>query len=334
MMSSRIEVTALLLAATLLHGNAIAASDEPTLTRVAQASVQATAEAQRASNPIGSVSAMQGGASVSRSGGSIGLKVKDPIFKADVLQTAANGTLSITFDDATTFLLTPNSRIEVNEFIYRVRGARNQAEFDILHGSVAFLASAVARTGDMKIETPVAAIGIRGTSGVIDVAAASGPVNIKLYADTDAHVGRIEVFGRGGGTPLAVLTGAATGLAVGQAGAQAAVTITPIQVSAADIARDRSILRQANAAQQLGRRINLERRIRPNAPQRRLDLAPTPSIPLPTIGTLPPAPDLPAPTPPGLSVPQPSQGPTLPAPALPSPSLPTPSLPGPRLPGR
>ena len=52
----------------------------------------------------------------------------------------------------------------------------------------------------MKIATPIATMGIRGTTGVVDVpqAGTAGEPKIKLYPDADGHVGRIEVFDRQG----------------------------------------------------------------------------------------------------------------------------------------
>src|SRR5580704_15375386 len=172
----------------------------------------------KSDNPIGAVATLQGGASVTRSSAINALKVKDAIFKGDVLQTAENGTLGIAFDDATTFSLRPNSRIAVDEFVYQERGANNIAAFDVVRGTIAFVASAVAKTGDMKIVTPTATIGIRGTTGIIEVptasaAGAAAQSTIKLYPDADGRVGRIELFGRDGRS-LGVLTRAVTGFAV------------------------------------------------------------------------------------------------------------------------
>jgi hypothetical protein len=130
--------------------------------------------APSSANPIGAVATLQGGASVTRSSATSALKVKDAIFKGDVLQTTVNGTLGITFDDATTFSLRPNSRIAVDEFVYQERGTNNIAAFDVVRGTIAFVASAVAKTGDMKIVTPTATIGIRGTTGVIEIPGATG----------------------------------------------------------------------------------------------------------------------------------------------------------------
>lgn len=165
-----------------------------------------------ARSAIGGVALIQGRASVTRGPAASTLKVSDAIFRGDVLQTAADGTLGVTFNDATTFSLLPNSQITLDDFVYQEHGKRNVAAFEIIKGTVSFVASAVAKTGDMRIDTPSAAIGIRGTAGIVETGAAS-EMRIKLYPDADGHVGRIEVFGRDG-SQLGVLTGGGTGFLV------------------------------------------------------------------------------------------------------------------------
>jgi FecR protein len=270
--------------------------------------------------PIGGVATVQGGASVTRGAQTNPLKVKDAIFKGDVLQTAANGTLGITFDDATTFSLQPNSRLAVDEFVYQEHGAHNAGAFNVMRGTAAFVAAAVAKTGDMKIDTPTATIGIRGTTGVIDVlTGTAGTVtesNIKLYADADGRVGRIEIFGRDG-TPLGVLNRAVTGFAVnpGPAGRSIAV---PLRISAQEADRDFGFLRRTFTSQRLGRQLNLQRQnlLRRNQP--RPALAPPAGQPRQRLNLLPPAP------------PNPAIGPTLlqPQPGGPSPNTLPSTVPG------
>ena len=130
---------------------------------------------------------------------SLPLKLKDDIYLNDVLATSANSTLGITFNDATTFNLTANARITVDNYIYEDGGKQNSALFDITKGTVAFVASAVAKTGDMKISTPSATLGIRGTTGLVEVdGTTAGAHNIKLYPDPDGRVGHIDVSDRNG----------------------------------------------------------------------------------------------------------------------------------------
>jgi hypothetical protein len=84
-------------------------------------------------------------------------------YKKDVLQTGANASLGVTFDDETTLSLSVNARIVVNEFVYEEGAKGNTAVFDIARGTVAFVASLVAKTGDMTISTPTATDGYAQT---------------------------------------------------------------------------------------------------------------------------------------------------------------------------
>ena len=123
------------------------------------------ATAATSDEPIGNVATLTGSATVTRNNTPTPLKLQDDIFMDDVLQTSANSTLGITFNDATTFNLTANARITVDSFVYEEGGKQNSASFNVARGTVAFVAAAVAKTGDMKISAPTATLGIRGTTG-------------------------------------------------------------------------------------------------------------------------------------------------------------------------
>jgi hypothetical protein len=234
--------------------------------------------AQTTDDPVGSVATLEGSASVTHNNAASALQVSDSIFKGDTLQTGVDGTLGITFDDETTFTLKPNSQIDVDDYVYQEGGAHNAAVFNILRGTVAFVAAEVAHTGDMKINTPTSSLGIRGTTGLIEVpaagAGATGEVSIKLYPDADGRVGRIEVFGRDG-AQLGILTRGATGFAVRGGAPGGRFTAVPLQISAAEAERDRFFVRQAFATRTIGRQINIQRRnFQRQNPQRRNELRP------------------------------------------------------------
>jgi hypothetical protein len=243
------------------NATARAQTGTPAPQPAAAAPAAAPAAPPAADNPVGSVATLQGSASVTHSNATHPLALSDPIYKGDTLQTGTDGTLGITFDDETTFTLKPNARIAVDDFVYQDGGSSNAATFNVLRGTVAFVAAEVAHTGDMKINTPTSSLGIRGTTGIVEIPAggtAGGAVSVKLYPDADGRVGRIEVFGRDGAS-LGVLTRGASGFAVrpGAAGRFAAV---PLQISAQEAERDRSFVRATFATRTIGRQINTQRR--------------------------------------------------------------------------
>jgi hypothetical protein len=219
------------------------------------------AAGQADAGQVGQVATVEGSATVTRGNGApVPLQVGAPIFKNDTLSTSATSTLGVTFDDETTFSLSPNTRIVVSEYVYQQDGSANAAVFGVLVGTAAFVASQVAKTGDMKISTPVATLGIRGTTGVVDVPQGGGAgeePRIKLYADSDGHVGRIEVFNAQGGR-LGLLTQGASAFAL-RAGPGGRFQAVPFQIPASEAARDRGVLQRLFVSHTIGRRMTVQR---------------------------------------------------------------------------
>ncbi|MFZ1965985.1 MAG: iron dicitrate transport regulator FecR, partial [Bradyrhizobium sp.] len=79
--------------------------------------------------PIGNVATLTGTASVIRNQNTLPLKLKDDIYLNDKLVTFSDSTLGVTFNDATTFNLTANASIAVDNFIYEDGGQQNSALF-------------------------------------------------------------------------------------------------------------------------------------------------------------------------------------------------------------
>jgi hypothetical protein len=232
------------------------------------AQLQAAADAARANDAIGQVTAVEGSASVTRNNAAAAPLRKDAeIFRDDVVQTGS-GTLSITFDDETTFNLSPNTRVTIDEFVYEAKAKGNSAAFNVARGTVAFVASQVAKTGDMTIATPTATMGIRGTTGLVEVpegagSAGASDARIKLYPDSDGRVGRIEVFepGQGGqrfGQRLGLLTAGASAFAIRGAGGR--FSAVPFAIPAQEAARDRGVVQRLFQSHNFGRQIATQRR--------------------------------------------------------------------------
>jgi hypothetical protein len=108
-------------------------------------------------------------ANVPGDGGVGQTKAGDLVYKGDVVQTGADGKVGITFTDGTAFNLSSNARMVLNEFVYDPNGTSNSTLFSLSKGTFTFIAGKVAKTGDMKIDTPVATMGIRGTTPRVEI---------------------------------------------------------------------------------------------------------------------------------------------------------------------
>ena len=277
-MQRPLSLALLLLACTMAIGAKDVLAAPPEAMQLAQAQPQTqaqpaqavpdpatpAADAQAPEEPVGNVATVTGKASVIRNDKTTPLKVKDDIYLNDIVQTGANSALGITFVDATTFNLKANTRITIDNYVYEDGGKSNAAVFDVAKGTAAFVAAAVAKTGDMKITTPTATLGIRGTTGLVEVpegAAANSPNNVavKLYPDADGRVGRIEVNDRAGAR-LGFLTQGASGFTIRPGAGGARFAAVPLVISQTVVLRDQGFVRQLHSTQNFGRQVVLQQR--------------------------------------------------------------------------
>lgn len=96
-------------------------------------------------------------------------KVGDLIYRGDVIETGSDGKLGVGFADGSSFNVSGNARMEVNEFVYDPRGHSNLSFMSLTKGTFTFIAGNIAHTGDMKVDTPVGTMGIRGTAPRVEI---------------------------------------------------------------------------------------------------------------------------------------------------------------------
>ncbi|MFL6817621.1 MAG: VCBS domain-containing protein, partial [Bradyrhizobium sp.] len=118
---------------------------------------------------IGHVSKLTGTATATRNGVSIILNNGDNVEKGDVVQSGSDSTLGITFIDGTVFGLSSNARMVLNEMVYDPNGSNNSSLLSLVAGTISFVAGETAKHGDMKVDTPVATMGIRGTAVLAEI---------------------------------------------------------------------------------------------------------------------------------------------------------------------
>ena len=158
------------------------------LSLVAIAPVQVRAQAGSArpailestSKPIGKVVAITGSVTIEHTGAVIvqanastqagETKVGDAVYQGDLVRTGADGKVSINFADGSSFNLSGNAQMTLDEYVYDPKEKSNSSLFNLSRGTFTFVAGNIAKSGDMKVDTPVATMGIRGTTPHIEIA--------------------------------------------------------------------------------------------------------------------------------------------------------------------
>lgn len=188
-------------------GNYFKGQDRPALTSATGATLSgqivdaltghvhyAQAAAPAAAQVIGHVMKLTGSASVIRNGVSIELHIGDGIQKGDVIQTGSDSSIGMTFVDGTAFGMTSNARMVMNEMIYDPNGSSNSSLISLVQGTITFVAGQTAKNGNMRVETPVATMGIRGTAVLVEIAANDGPTKFSVLAEPDGHTGSFNLY--------------------------------------------------------------------------------------------------------------------------------------------
>ncbi len=128
------------------------------------------AVAPEGAESIGQVEMLTGTAQATRAdGATVQLNVGGPVFQNDVVQTGPNSKLIISFNDDTVFSLFGNARMVLNNFVFDPDGASNSMLFNLIQGTFTFVTGQVAPTGEMKVNTPVVNIGVRGSTHHVDI---------------------------------------------------------------------------------------------------------------------------------------------------------------------
>ena len=150
---------------------------------------------------IGEVSSVSGVVKATRLDGNVfDLNAGDPVFQGDTIETEGSGAVGLVFLDKTTLSLSDGGKMVLDELIYDASSGNGSMAVDMLEGAFSFVSGEIAKTGPdaMKVTTPVATIGIRGTT-VAGKAAVEGNENsFTLLQDADGGVGQISVSNDGG----------------------------------------------------------------------------------------------------------------------------------------
>ena len=167
---------------------------------------------------IGRVEALTGSATVVRNGVTVTLNVGDTVRRGDVVQTSGDSSVAIVFTDGTTFALNANARMVLDNFVYAAGGTGNSALISLVQGTFSFVAGQVAKTGDMRVETPVATMGIRGTAVLVEISSADGQTRFSVMLEPDGTTGSFNLYNKTTGALIATVNNSQVGWVVTPAG--------------------------------------------------------------------------------------------------------------------
>ena len=122
--------------------------------------------------PIGKVETITGEATATHTDGTtVSLTRGAPVFAGDVVETGPEATLGLVFVDKTTFALTENARMVLDELIYDPSTNEGSSIFSIIKGLFVIITGEIAKANpaDVTIKTPSGTIGIRGTEFGVSV---------------------------------------------------------------------------------------------------------------------------------------------------------------------
>jgi hypothetical protein len=121
--------------------------------------------------PIAQVKTVMGQVAIIRVGKRLPVNIGDPLFEKDIVETGPDGGVGITFVDNTVFSTGPNSQLALDEFQFDSNNFRGSMLADMRQGTLAVISGDITRSspGAMKIKTPTAVLGVRGTTFAVQV---------------------------------------------------------------------------------------------------------------------------------------------------------------------
>lgn len=120
---------------------------------------------------IGSIRMSSGSAFLSRGDQTIAARVGEPVLEADTIKTGSDGRLGVTLHDDTRLALGPDSELRLERFAFAPADGRLRLVLKIVRGVAAYVSGQIAKLSpdSVRLETPAAIVGVRGTTLVFRV---------------------------------------------------------------------------------------------------------------------------------------------------------------------
>ena len=120
----------------------------------------------------GRVKVASGAVFVMRAGAELPVAAGDPLYETDVLKTGADGRLGLTLKDDTRVSLGPASEMRIDAFRFAPGDSPLSIVLTFVRGVAGYVSGRIAKMSPdaVRLKTPAAIIGVRGTTLAIRVA--------------------------------------------------------------------------------------------------------------------------------------------------------------------
>jgi hypothetical protein len=121
--------------------------------------------------PAGRIKVVTGSAFILRGTSTIPAQPGQEVYEADGLRTGPDGTIGLTLKDDTRLSLGPASEVRLEKFLYAPGSGGLGMVLKFVRGVAAYVSGRMAKLApdSIRLETPAAIVGVRGTSLAIRV---------------------------------------------------------------------------------------------------------------------------------------------------------------------
>jgi hypothetical protein len=133
--------------------------------------VASPAFAQQQPAAAGRIKIASGSVFIIRGGAQVPAQAGQEVYEADTLRTGADGRLGVMLKDDSRISLGPSSEVRLDRFAYAPAAGRLGFVMGIVRGVAAYVSGRIAKLSpdSIRLETPAAIVGVRGTTLVFRV---------------------------------------------------------------------------------------------------------------------------------------------------------------------
>jgi hypothetical protein len=123
--------------------------------------------------PAGHVKTVSGGATIIRGAVTLAAAPGAAVYATDTLRTGADGAVGITMRDDTRLSLGPNSEVRIDRYVYAPGEGGLGMVLQFMRGVALYVSGRISKLApdSIRLETPSAIVGVRGTTVAIKVGA-------------------------------------------------------------------------------------------------------------------------------------------------------------------